>query len=188
MAIQDAAKTRPLEGGPSFSLGNRLTRACWILAWSVLASWTPRQLSPWRCLLLRMFGARVSMKANVAASAKIWLPSNLEMDDHAVIGPGANCYNMAAVRLGRYVVVSQRAHLCAGSHRVDDEHFQLIAKPITIKDNAWIAAEAFVGPGVTVGEGAVLGARGVAFEDLNPWTVYVGNPAAVKRPRKMFTR
>jgi putative colanic acid biosynthesis acetyltransferase WcaF len=95
---------------------------------------------------------------------------------------------MAPVRLGRYVVVSQRAHLCAGSHRVDDEYFQLIAKPITIKDNAWIAAEAFVGPGVTVGEGAVLGARGVAFEDLNPWTVYVGNPAAVKRPRKMFTR
>lgn len=184
MAIQDAAKTRPQEGGASFSLGNRLTRALWIATWTLLASWTPPQLLPWRRMLLRLFGASIAPTANVRGSAKIWLPSNLEMQDYASLGPHAHCYNMAKVTLGRYVVVSQGAHLCAGSHRIDDENFQLFAKPIAIGDRAWIAAEAFVGPGVTVGEGAVLGARGVAFENLKAWTVYIGNPAAEKRARK----
>jgi putative colanic acid biosynthesis acetyltransferase WcaF len=184
MAIQDAAKTRPQEGGASFSLGNRLTRALWVVTWALLASWTPPQLVAWRRMLLRLFGATVAPTANIRGTAKIWLPSNLEMHDYATLGPRANCYNMAKVTLGRYAIVSQGAHLCAGSHRIDDEHFQLVAKPIAIGERAWIAAEAFVGPGVTVGEGAVLGARGVAFENLRAWTVYIGNPAAEKRARK----
>jgi putative colanic acid biosynthesis acetyltransferase WcaF len=91
---------------------------------------------------------------------------------------------MAVVELKREAVVSQGTHLCAGSHDIDDPNLQLITKPITIGERAWIAAEAFVGPGVTVGEGAVLGARGVAFRDLEAWTVYAGNPAAAKRRRE----
>ena len=74
--------------------------------------------------------------------------------------------------------------MCAGTHAIDDPHFQLYARPITIGVRAWIAAEAFVSPGVTVGEGAVLGARGVATGDLLPWTVYRGNPAVVLRTRR----
>lgn len=80
--------------------------------------------------------------------------------------------------------MSQGVHLCAGTHDIDDENFQLYAEPITVAAHAWLAAEAFVGPGVTVGEGAVLGARGVAFTDLLPWTVYVGNPARELRKRR----
>jgi putative colanic acid biosynthesis acetyltransferase WcaF len=70
---------------------------------------------------------------------------------------------------------------------VSDPHFQLIAEPITIGKNGWIAAEAFVGPGVTIGDGAVLGARGVTFHDLDPWTINIGNPALCvgKREIKM---
>jgi putative colanic acid biosynthesis acetyltransferase WcaF len=84
--------------------------------------------------------------------------------------------------------VSQGAHLCTGSHDIVDPNFPLVTKPIIIEAYAWIAAEAFVGPGVTVGEGAVLGARGVTFRDLSPWTVYVGNPAKPvhQRPSELF--
>jgi putative colanic acid biosynthesis acetyltransferase WcaF len=108
------------------------------------------------------------------------------MDEHSYIGPDVDCYCMAKIRLGRHALISQGASLCGGTHDIRDEHFQLVVKPIFIEDNAWVAAEAFVGPGVTVGEGAVLGARGVAFRDLAPWTVYAGNPAVALKSRPQF--
>ena len=63
----------------------------------------------------------------------------------------------------------------------------LLRSPIVISDYAWIAADAFVGPNVTVGEGALLGARACAMKNLDPWTIYAGNPAAAVRPRPRFS-
>ena len=183
--LLDAQGTRPWEGGPSFSLANRLHRALWIITWRLLASWTPPPLRGWRRFLLRLFGARVAPTANIYGSARIWFPANLEMDEYATIGPGANVYTMATIRLGAHVVISQGAHLCAGTHDVDDPNFQLRARPIEVGERAWIAAEAFVGPGVTVGEGAVLGAHACAMRDLKPWTIYSGNPAQPLRERRV---
>jgi len=91
---------------------------------------------------------------------------------------------MAPIELERFALVSQGAHLCAGNHDIDDPEFKLFSKPIVLGAYSWVAADAFVAPGVTVGEGAVLGARGVAFGDLQPWTLYLGNPAVPKRKRK----
>jgi putative colanic acid biosynthesis acetyltransferase WcaF len=88
------------------------------------------------------------------------------------------------VTIGDRVSISQHAHLCAGTHDYDDARMPLLRPPITIGDDAWIAADAFVGPNVTVGEGAILGARGCAFSDLEPWTIYGGNPAKKIKPRE----
>jgi putative colanic acid biosynthesis acetyltransferase WcaF len=154
------------------------------VSWLVLAAWTPPFLHPWRRLLLRAFGARIAPTARIHASVRVWYPANLEMGDQACLGPGVNCYSMARVTLGPYALASQGAHLCAGTHDIDDPNFQLVAAPIRVEAKAWIASEAFVGPGVKVGEGAVLGARAVAFGNLEPWTVYVGNPARETRKRK----
>lgn len=175
-------------GAPSFTRRHRLLRAMWAVVWLLLASWTPRQARAWRALLLRAFGAQIGPGAQVFGSARIWYPANLALGVQAVIGPGVRVYSMAPIRLGARAIVSQRAHLCAGSHRVDDPDFQLEAHPITIGADAWVAAEAFVGPGVTLGEGAVLGARGVACRDLAAWTVHIGNPARPTRPRERFNR
>nr|WP_246091662.1 hypothetical protein [Rhizobium smilacinae] len=90
---------------------------------------------------------------------------------------------MDRIYIGRYALVSQNAHLCGGTHDIDNPEFQLYTRPIVISDNSWIAAEAFVGPGVVVGEGAVLGARAVTMRSLDAWTVYVGNPAKPLRAR-----
>nr|WP_236840907.1 hypothetical protein [Bradyrhizobium sp. CCGE-LA001] len=90
---------------------------------------------------------------------------------------------MDKIILEPFALVSQGAHLCGGTHDVNDSEFKLITRPISIGSNAWIAAEAFVGPGVTVGVGAILGARAVAMRDLNPWGIYVGNPARFVRYR-----
>jgi putative colanic acid biosynthesis acetyltransferase WcaF len=182
MKILEAAATKPLEGGATFPLSNRIERAAWGLAWAVLASWTPPPLHAWRRLVLRAFGARLGPGVRVYGSVRIWLPRHLEMEAFACLGPRVTCYNQGPIRIGRRAVVSQGTHLCTGTHDIADPDFQLVTRPIAIGDNAWVAAEAFVGPGVTIGEGAVVGARAVLVRDAEPWTVYAGNPArAIKR-------
>ncbi|KKB11062.1 acetyltransferase [Devosia geojensis] len=175
--ILDAGRHDTLAGAPSFTLSNRLFRLAWVLAWLVLARWTPPPFHRWRVLLLNLFGAKVAGNARVYASASIWYPPNLVMGSQATLGPGVICYAMDRIIIGERAVISQRAHLCTGTHLLDDPNFQLVARPIEIGAQAWVAAEAFVGPGVTIGQGAVLGARGVTVKDLEPWTIYAGNPA-----------
>jgi putative colanic acid biosynthesis acetyltransferase WcaF len=181
----DASKFKPLEGGPSFALGNRLYRLAWMATWGLAASWTPPFMYSWRRLILRIFGAQVASSARVYSSVKIWLPSNLIMEEHSCLGPKVICYNMDCIHLRSYVIISQGAHLCAGTHDIRDPTFQLLTHPITIEDRAWVATEAFIGPGVRVGQGAVVGARAVVFKDVPPWMVVIGNPARVLKSRSM---
>jgi putative colanic acid biosynthesis acetyltransferase WcaF len=171
-------------GRRSFSLKHQLFRALWQLVWLLLAAWTPPPLHPWRRVILRAFGAKVQKRCDVRGSARVWYPPNLSLGEGALIGPNVNCYNMAPIELERFALVSQGAHLCAGNHDIDDPEFKLFSKAIVLGAYSWVAADAFVAPGVTVGEGAVLGARGAAFGDLQPWTLYLGNPAVPKRKRK----
>lgn len=174
----------PREGGATFAFKHRLFRAVWGLVWHGLGAWTPSPMFGWRRFLAIAFGARIAPDAKIYPGVRIWYPPNLVMGAHACLAEGVNCYCMAPIALEAYALVSQRAHLCAGSHDVDDPDFPLRVKPIRIAENAWVAAEAFVGPGVVVGEGAVLGARAVAFRSLEPWSLYVGNPAKRLRARK----
>ncbi|RYY89773.1 MAG: putative colanic acid biosynthesis acetyltransferase [Comamonadaceae bacterium] len=185
MALQplDARQVRPHQGGPSFTLWNRVFRAVWALTWAVCASWTPPPLRGWRRFLLKLFGARMGVLADVRGSATVWYPPHLEMADRSLLAERVNCYNMAPISLAEGALVSQGAHLCAGSHDITTPEFQLFARPIAIGARSWVAAEAFVGPGVTIGEGAVLGARAVTFGPLEPWGVYTGNPARLLKRR-----
>lgn len=181
----DARETRPLEGGASFSLGNRLMRALWMIAWLVLCRFTPPPLHAWRRLVLRAFGARIASGARVHASVSVWLPANLELGENALIGPGVRLYNQGRIVIGARTVISQRAHICASTHDLRDPLFQLVLRPVTIGQQCWVAAEAFVGPGVTMHDGAVLGARGALFEDAVAGGVYTGNPAAFVKDRQL---
>jgi len=183
MALLDAKLSKPLDGGPSYDIRHRIFRMGWNLCWALLAAWTPAPLHAWRRFLLRRFGATLSPSARVYGSAKVWYPPNLVMHDNACLGPGATCYSMATVTLEKGALVSQGAYLCCGTHDVDDAHFQLQVAPIVIGEDAWIAAEAFVGPGVTVGARAVIGARCVVFKNAESGGIYVGNPARLVRMR-----
>lgn len=185
MRILDATESAVREGGPSFTLGNRAFRAVWGLVWGLAGSWTPRPLHAWRGLLLRLFGARLASSARVYGGVRVWYPPYLTMAEHAVLAEDVTCYCMAPISIGARAIVSQGAHLCAGTHDISDPDMQLTARPIVVGEEAWIAAEAFVGPGVTVGAGAVLSARAAAFEDLEPWTVYRGNPAVRLKSRRL---
>jgi len=172
--------------GPTFSLSNRMKRTAWKLFWLLSARWTPPPLHRWRILMLRLWGAKVSWHAAVYPSVHIWAPWQLTMEDYGSLGPGVRCYNIAPIHIGQRAIVSQGVYLCTGTHDYRDPEFPLTARPIAVDRRAWVCADAFVGPGVVVGEGAILAARGVAFDSLAPWTVFRGNPAAVVRKRPVI--
>lgn len=168
---------------PSFSLKNRLGRQVWDIVYTLFFRTSPRPLHAWRSFLLRCFGAKIGKDCHVYPKAKIWAPWNLVMEDHAGMADDVNCYSMAVISLGKKVVVSQGTYLCTGSHDYEDPNFQLYAKPIYIGDNAWLCAESFICPGVTIGEGSVIGARSVVTKDMPAWTVCAGNPCKPIKPR-----
>lgn len=184
--ILDADKGSSIFGAPSFSLKHRAIRAIWNITWGVLASWTPPPLHPWRCFLLKLFGAKIGKGVRIYGSTKVWYPPNLVMGDYSAMGWNVNCYNQGQITIEQYATVSQYSHLVSGTHDYNNPNFQLYTKPIIIKENAWVAANTFVGPGVIVNEGAVLGACGVTFKNLEPWAVYAGNPAQKVKERKKF--
>jgi putative colanic acid biosynthesis acetyltransferase WcaF len=156
---------------------NKARRGAWNFVNLLLLRPSPRIAHGWRRMWLRVFGAQVGRGCLVYPSARVWAPWNLEIAEGAVIGDGAEIYNVAMVRLGRGAVVSQRAFLCTASHDYRCEDFKLIAGAITLGEGAWVAAEAFVGPGVELGAFAVLGARAVATRDVAPNVIAVGMPA-----------
>ncbi|WP_411846125.1 putative colanic acid biosynthesis acetyltransferase [Roseibacillus persicicus] len=132
---------------------------------------------------MKAFGAKVGRGIHVYPKVRIWAPWNLVIDDEAGIANGAILYSQGLIRIGKRAVISQGVHLCAGTHDYSTKGFPLVTKAIMIGDHAWIAAEAFVHPGVTVGEGTVVGARSVVTKDLPDWKVCSGFPAEVLKER-----
>lgn len=174
MIIQQTQRT----SGPSFSLSNRVRRQLWNWVWLWLFRPSMRPMHAWRAALLRLFGAKLGRDARVYAGAKIWAPWNLVMGDHTAVADGVTLYNISKITLGDYATVSQGSHLCTGSHDYNSDTFQLIAAPITLERHVWVCAEAFISPGVTLPEGAVIAPRSVVTKPLREaWTVYGGTPA-----------
>lgn len=171
--------------GPSFSMANRIGRLAWGIVCPLLFRPSPRPLHAWRSFLLRRFGATIGKGVHVYPGVVIWAPWNLEIGDQAGVASGAILYSQDKITLGEKSVISQGAHLCAGTHDFTKAGFPLVTKPIFIGAHAWIAAEAFVHPGVTVGEGTVVGARSVVTKDLPAWKVCAGFPAKVLKERQI---
>lgn len=172
----------------SFTYRNRLARLAWAIVYTMFFRFTPRAMHAWRNVLLRAFGAQLGQHVHIHGTARIWAPWNLCIADYVGVGEHVNIYNMALLDVGSYAVISQGTHLCAGSHDFNSQNFQLFAKPISIGAHTWICADAFVGPGVTIAEGCVLGARGVLMKSIaTPWTVWAGNPAEMKGSRTRST-
>lgn len=175
---------RALEHQPPTSFRSKGGRGLWGLVWLLLYRPSPRPLHGWRRFLLRCFGAQIGRGAMPYPGAVIWAPWNLAMGDHSTMGDGVDCYSVARIEIGDHASVSQRAYLCAASRDIDDPAHGLMTGPIVIGRHGWVAAEAFVGPGVTIAEGGVVAARAVAVRDVPPWTVVAGNPAKRIRERK----
>ncbi|MEL6375294.1 MAG: acetyltransferase [Pseudomonadota bacterium] len=153
-----------------------LGRLLWDLAHPLFA-YSPRPLWGWRRFLLRAFGAKIGAGFRVHPSVRVHVPWNLRCGDHVGIGDGAILYALGPIEIGDGATVSQGAHLCAGTHDHTDPALPLIKSTIRIGDHAWVCADAFVGPDVTVGNAAIVGARGVAMRDVEAGVIVAGNPA-----------
>ena len=159
---------------PAFSLGNRVKRLLWNIAWGILFRFSPRPFFAWRALLLRLFGARLGPTCKFYPSSRVWAPWNLICADLVAVADGAEIYNPAPIRIGSHAILSQNSYLCGATHDFDDPAFPLLAYTMEVGPYAWICARACVAPGVNVSEGAVLGLASVATRNLESWSVYAG--------------
>ncbi len=157
-------------------------------AWKEALWWVARWIFflnplPWpsalRVGLLRAFGAKIGRGVVVRAQVNITFPWRLEVGDHVWFGEEVLVLSLAPVRIESHVCLSQRAFLCTGSHRFETPMFELVTKPITIHERSWIAAQAFIAPGVEVGPGSMVGAGAVVLETVPPRVRVAGNPAVV---------
>ena len=165
-------------------LKNKLFRVLWNVVYCILFRPSPNILFwEWRVFLLRCFGAKIGKHCKIRSSATFWAPWNLEMGDYVSIGQKAQIYSVNRIVMRTKVCISQGAYLCTASHDIIDKNNPLITAPIHVNSFAWIATDAFIGMGVTIGEGAVVGARAAVFKDVEPWAVVGGNPAKVIKKR-----
>ena len=162
-----------------------LTCLLWWLVQDTLFRWSPRPAYGWRRFLLRCFGARLGKGARVRPTVRVEFPWRLEIGDHSTVGDEALLYSLEQITIGSHCVVSQKAFLCTGSHDPDDPNMTLVVEPITVGDGAWVAADVFVGPGVTIGEAAAVGARSSVFTSMPEGMVCHGTPCKPVRERKL---
>lgn len=157
----------------------------WLIVYHLLFRPTPKPLNPWRLWLLKRFGATITGTPFVHGQAIIRIPWLLTLEHRAAIAQNAEIYNLDRCTLRERCVVSQHAYLCGGTHDLEDPALPLLVGEIDIGPDAFIGARAMILPGVTLGPGAVLAAAAVATKDLDPWTIYAGNPARPIRPRAL---
>jgi putative colanic acid biosynthesis acetyltransferase WcaF len=161
----------------------KAARLTWGTVQGTVFCLSPHNAYGWRVFLLKLFGAKLGQGVRVRRTVRVEIPWNLTIGDHSVVGDYAILYCLGPVTIGRFVTISQYAHICAGTHETRTRRMELLRPPIKIGDDVWIAADAFVGPGVTIGDRTILGARASAFHDLPPDVVAVGSPAKPVKKR-----
>ncbi len=170
-----ATQMQPEESPWTFK--EKVGRAIWMLCGKPIFRLTFHNWYGFRASILRLFGARIGKGVAIRPSANIEVPWMIELQDGATVGDHAILYSLGPITVGKRAIISQYAHLCAGTHDYTDHSFKLIRSPITLGDDVWIGADAFIGPGVNVGSLSVIGARSSTYKDVEERTVYVGNPA-----------
>ncbi len=168
----------------NYSLRNRIKRLSWNICHAILIRpFSLPLFNRWRICVFRLFGAKVGAHSKICASADIWAPWNLIVGQHTALGPHTIIYNPGKITLGNKVTISQYSYLCTATHDYESPLHTLYSRPIVIHDYAWVAARAFVGPGVTIGSYAIVGATASVFKDVPHHAIVGGNPARLIKTR-----
>lgn len=168
------------------SIRNKLGRLLWnITSFFLFKPFSLNLFNSWRIFLLRCFGAELHSTAHVYSTVDIWAPWNLKMKPYSCLGPKVDCYNTAMITIGAHTTISQKTYLCAASHDITSPSLPLVTSPIIIEDQVWVAADSFIGMGVKIEQGAVVGARASVFKNVESWTVVGGNPAQFIKKREI---
>ncbi len=167
-----------------WSRRERLLRIWWEICWALLCAWTPKPANPWRLFWLRLFDAKIYGTPFVHQRARIAIPWNLTLHDRACLGDRANAYTLGQIEIGARATVAQEVYLSSGSHDFARIDMPLTTAKITIGEDAFIGARAFVMPGITIGARSVIGACSVVTKDIPPDSMAAGNPCRVIGPRE----
>ena len=149
----------------------------WWIIQATLFAMSPQYMYRWRICLLRFFGAKIGKGVIIRPSVRITYPWKLTIGDYSWVGDHVDLYTLGEIKIGNNAVVSQKSYLCTGSHNYQSEEFNIYQKPIVIEDEAWVASDVFIAPGVTIGRGAVIAARSSAYQDMPAGMICMGNPA-----------
>ncbi|SEQ51593.1 putative colanic acid biosynthesis acetyltransferase [Neolewinella agarilytica] len=156
----------------------------WWIVQGTLFALSPQFLYGYRRWLLRLFGAKVGKGAIIRPTVRFQFPWKVTLGENAWIGDDVILYSLGPISVGDNAVVSQRSYLCTGSHDPGLPEFPIWQQPIIIESECWIATDVYVGPGVTIGQGTIVGARSSVFKSLPPMKVCVGSPARPVRDRQ----
>lgn len=155
----------------------------WWIVQETLFRWSPQFAYGFRRTLLRTFGCRVGSGVIIRPTVRITYPWKVSIADNVWIGDHAELYSLGDIVVEHDAVISQNCYLCTGSHDASDVRFPIFVRRITIESEAWLCADVFVMPGVTIGRGAVVGARSLVTSDIPSLKMAVGSPARVKCDR-----
>lgn len=157
----------------------------WWIVQATLFRWSPQFAYRFRAALLRLFGAEIGVGTVIRPTATITYPWKIKVGDYAWIGDDAVLYSLGEIDIGAHAVVSQRSYLCAADHDYQRADFMIRAFPVRVEAQAWVASDVFIAPGVTIGKGAVIGARSAVFSDMPEGMVCMGSPCKPVKPRVM---
>ena len=162
---------------------SQLVVQLWWVIQATLFAMSPQFMYSWRNFLLRLFGAKIGKNVIIRPTVCITYPWKLSIGDYSWVGDYVELYTLGEIKIGNNAVVSQKSYLCTGSHDYQSDAFSIYQKPIVIEDEAWIATDVFIAPGVTIGKGAVIAARSSVYSDMPAGMICMGNPAMPVKPR-----
>lgn len=179
-SVQDLSQFRLPKG---FRGASAFKVQVWWAVQATLFRGSPQFAYGFRSALLRLFGAEVGKKAVIRPSVTVTYPWKVRLGDYVWIGDDVVLYSLGDIQIGNNSVVSQKSYLCAGDHDYTQKNFPIRARSIRIGDECWIAADVFVGPGVTIGDRTVVGARSTVLKDLPAGVVAAGSPCGIRGNR-----
>jgi putative colanic acid biosynthesis acetyltransferase WcaF len=172
-------------GSSPWTFKEKLFQILWSITWKCFCSWTPKPLYSWRLFWLRVFGGSVHGKPFIHQSVKVKIPWKLILHDKSCLGEGAVIYSLDQIEICEAAIVAQEAYLCTGTHDFTHPNRPLLTGKIKIGKMAFIGARAFIMPGVTIGDNAVIGAYSLVTKDVDRDLVVGGNPAKPIKQNEM---
>jgi putative colanic acid biosynthesis acetyltransferase WcaF len=173
---------------PGFRGRSAATVQLWYIVQATLFRWSPQFLYGWRSFLLRLFGAKLGHGVEIRPTSRITYPWKVTIGDHCWISDDTVLYSLGEIHIGANSVISQRSYLCTGLHDHTKAGFDILTLPIVVGSECWLASDVYVAPGVSIGDGAVVGARSTVFHDLPGGMICYGTPAVPMRPRRAEER
>lgn len=155
----------------------------WWFVQETLFRLSPQFMYPWRRFILRSFGAKIGNNVIIRPTVRITYPWKLTIGNNSWIGDDVVLYSLGEIQIGSNTVISQKTYLCTGSHDFKKRNFPIYAEKIVIESECWLATDVYVGPGVTIGKGTIVGARSSVYNNLPSGKICFGNPARIVRER-----